>query len=117
MKLKVALILCATAVSVLGCANPAERRAGTADLEVKSVRSAKDMAMCIAENWEIGRFLGGSWAIAMRPIPNGYTVSLADATSIFADVKETPDGSFTRMFGDALSEGFQNDVKKCASEK
>jgi uncharacterized protein YcsI (UPF0317 family) len=116
MKLKVALILCATAVSVLGCANPAERRAGTADLEVKSVRSAKDMAMCIAEKWEVGP-LGGSWAIAMRPIPNGYTVSLAQASNIFADVKETPDGSFTRMFGDPFSEGFQNDVKKCASEK
>jgi|JI10StandDraft_1071094.scaffolds.fasta_scaffold1232568_2 hypothetical protein len=114
MRIKTAIAICTTIVLVLGCAaTPPERRLGVADLEVNSVRSAKDMAMCIAETWEGGQF-GGT---CMRPNANGYTVLVTLVSNVFADVKETPSGSFTRMFGAYGTDGFLNDVKKCASEK
>lgn len=88
--------------SIAGCATPDELRAKPAALELASNRSAKDVALCIADAWSNSTLGGRALDVAMRATPTGYTIAWLPGpqavTSAFADVDEAPAGSRSRLY-------------------
>lgn len=117
------ILSCLMATALSGCATPAEMRQRTPDLELKSTFPSKEVSTCIADRWENLSWVGGTIPINMRPIEGGYTVSWRNEawghTSLLVDVKDIPEGSFTRYFKNAvLGEGtFDEAVKNCQDPK
>lgn len=97
--------LSAIVVSTLlvGCATPESLRNGAADASFDSQKTAKKVAICIAEKWEEHTL--GTWAGTFRERENGYVVmqvcGLVNAC-ILADVSETETGSNTKIRSRAL---------------
>jgi hypothetical protein len=111
------LLVCVLGTAIIGCANPNQMRQRAPDLELKSERPAKSLAICIADKWENGSSIGGTYPITIRPLENGFTVSITTYPTLFADVIEMPTGSVVKFFRDAVSPGFEDDIVKCAASK
>lgn len=106
------VFLFAILVVLSACATtPADLRKRPASIELSSSRSAKIVALCIADRWEAAdwsRLSEGSLgapptyplSITMRPIANGYFVFVKGGTldHSLADVTNTANGSMTKYF-------------------
>jgi hypothetical protein len=117
MNTKYFFIFCSVTALLLGCSTPGQMRQHVPDLELKSNRPAKDVAVCIADKWENGSalsFFGGTYPISMRMTNDGYIVSITTYPTLFVDVNDAPNGSLIKFFRDSVSPGFESDVKKCA---
>ena len=114
-----ALIASVLIACLAGCSTRGDMRKRPADLEVASDRSAKTVAVCIADRWENGNALsslGATYPITTRPLENGYTVSITSYPTLFADIVDRGTGSTVRFYRDPVSPGFEVDVRKCASK-
>lgn len=114
-----ALVALVAVVFISGCSTPGDMRKRPADLELASDRTAKSVAVCIADRWENGNALsalGLTYPITTRPLENGYTVSISSYPTLFADIVDQGAGSMVRFYRDPVSPGFEVDVRKCASK-
>ena len=87
-------------------------------LELRSDKSAKAVAMCIADHWENPSY-GLSPSVLIRPTTFGYTVTVRNegigSTQLMVDVSESKTGSTSSYYkGLVLGEGsFDDAVKLC----
>ena len=104
MKLLFSLFI---AIGLSGCATPADRRQNPPDIVTSSKKSAKEVAICIAEKWENAKpFMGFSSPPVNTNLKlNGYSImatdrALAGNTSTFAlaDVIENQLESTTKYY-------------------
>ncbi len=107
------------AFAVTGCSTPATLRNSTPDIELSSVRMAKDVAICITDRWENGAgSLGATVPVNMRESARGYTVLWLNGTGgagMLADVDSAGAGSRTRYYrGGVLGAGtFESSLRDC----
>jgi hypothetical protein len=111
------------AVLVAGCATPADMRARKPDFEAHSNRSAKEIAICVADRWENSGPFGGSIPVTLRPTETGFTVSWRNEvlghTGMLVDIDEVSSGTRTRFFKSAVlgEEKYLVAVQECQSRK
>lgn len=96
------VLLALAAVTITACATPTDLRTRTPDLDLVSSKSAKHVAVCIAETWE-GNSPLGTTPVTMRESMSGYVVHMICLTNtcLLADVLATPEGSRTVMYANA----------------
>jgi hypothetical protein len=103
MKLIITLFI---AMSLAGCATPADRRKQPPNIETSSNKSAKEVTVCIADKWENFKSLGFPLPPVNTSIKaNGYSVMVAGTsalgisnTFILVDVLENQSGSTTKFY-------------------
>jgi len=108
-------------VGLAACATPAELRKEKPTLELTSSRSAKLVAICIADRWEDAGPFGNPLPIRMRPTSDGFTVSVISEfvgdTWYLADLSDIPNGSQTKYFRNNSMflnlSAIENAVKEC----
>ncbi len=68
------LVVMVLAVLIAGCATPIDMRKLTPELDLTSSKTAKAVALCIADRWENTTVMESSFPISMRPTNEGYTI-------------------------------------------
>lgn len=90
------------AMLLISCATPGEMRSTTAAGVYESKRSAKEVAICIADRWENSGWFNTTVPVNMRPTKTGYTASLRNDglghTQLLVDVEDVGSGSKTKYF-------------------
>ena len=95
------------AIGLSGCATTADLRKKPPALDMTSKKSAKEVALCIAEKWENTKpFMGlSSPPVNTNIRPDGYSITATDinwmgssSTVTLADVTETKTESATRYY-------------------
>ena len=104
---------CALSVLFTGCASTSELRNNTPDLEVTSVKKAKDVGICIADRIE--NMSTTMDTMTARQTSNGYSVvvtqnmpgafSSQKDTIIVVDINDTENGSRTLFYNNFLAGG------------
>lgn len=105
-------------ILLTSCASPGDMRKEKADLQFTSQKSAKFIAVCIADNWENGGLFGNTVPVNMRPTTTGYTLSWINGmggTGLLVDVDDTQLGSKTNYFrGGVIGAGkFEEALNSC----
>ena len=103
MKLLLSLFI---AIGLSGCATPSDLRKKTPSLDMTSKRTAKEVALCIAEKWENTKpFMSlSSPPVNTNIRSNGYSIivtniALASSNAVaLADVTEIEMASATRYY-------------------
>lgn len=80
-----------TVTLLAGCATPNDLRQKKNALELTSTKSAKPVAMCIADKWENGSSFGVI-PVSMRETEGGYAVAMTcnSDTCFLADISSIP---------------------------
>jgi hypothetical protein len=95
------------AIALSSCATPADRRKNPPDIVTSSKKSAKEVAICIAEKWENTKpFMGFSSPPVNTTLKlNGYSITATNTNNVgstntfaLADVTENQLGSTTKYF-------------------
>lgn len=115
------LVVMVLAVLIAGCATPIDMRKLTPELDLTSSKTAKAVALCIADRWENTTVMESSFPISMRPTNEGYTIKatvediLQQWTRLLADVNDGPNGSTTRYYKNGMLGvgSFDQAVKYC----
>jgi hypothetical protein len=115
---KITSLLIGAIITIMmsGCATPQTTRQQNPAAHYQSSKSAKDCAVCIADKWENLALLGGTMPINMRPISNGYTLSIGTArTQLLVDIVDVVGGSETTYYKNfVIGEGsFDKAVESC----
>lgn len=121
MKILVSLFI---VIGLTGCVTPSDLRKETPALDMTSKKSAKAVALCIAEKWENTKpFMAFSSPLVNTNIrPNGYSITATDinhfgstTTITLADVTEVKTESATRYykFGTGGFGDYDQAVKEC----
>ena len=118
------IIILLITIVVAACASPAERRNQAPNLDLSSSKSAKDVAICIAEKWENTRpFM----ALSSPPVntnirAQGFSITVTDTnrmgstnTIALADISEkqaASDTKYYKMAGGGFGD-YDDAVKQC----
>lgn len=104
MKLLITLVV---AMSLVGCATPADRRKQPPNIETSSKKSAKEVASCITEKWENVTSFGSGKPINTNIKLNGYSIMITETaaagntnTWALVDVLENQSESTTKYYRD-----------------
>jgi hypothetical protein len=92
MKIK---LLSISLLLVVGCStNPNSMRSNSPDVQHSSVKSPKEIALCVADKWETLS------VVNQREISNGYslTASLNGKLHYLADIKSTGKATTTKAY-------------------
>lgn len=103
-------------IMMSGCATPRTTRQQKPAAHYQSSKSAKDVAVCIANKWENLGLFGGTISIHMRPISNGYTLSIGEErTQMLLDIIDVVGGSETTYYKNFVigEASFDEAVKSC----
>lgn len=117
MNTRCLFVITLCALTLIGCATPAELRQQAPVLDLKSSKASKAVAICISDKWEgLGAF-GGAITVNMRLTKTGYVVSLPinGQTGMLVDIDDVGSGSTTKYYkGLVLLEGgFVEAIKGC----
>lgn len=103
----VAIALSSAAALLVGCTtSPMDAKSKGPTLELQSSKSAKIVAVCIADKWENIYRVG---SLNVRPTTNGYAVIQQDQfmggkdIPFLADVEDQGTGSATTYYNNAIS--------------
>lgn len=119
----VAVLACTLLIT--GCAvthKPSDRRKAMTPVEFSSAKSAKAVALCVADEWEkIDNYFA---KVQLRPTTNGYSVwieasigtMMKDDTATLADIDDVQNGSITRFYTVAGSDIWKLALDKCLGD-
>ena len=99
-------------VALVGCATPNDLRQKAPDLQLNSAKSAKDVAMCIADKWENADY---AIPVSMRETSTGYTLLTYHQgnTPYMCDIKNVGSGSQTSFYYTLIASRPGEAVKDC----
>ena len=114
---KISTFLISGVLVISGCSSPETLRKMTPNLIVSSGKSAKTVAVCIANKWETSAPI---YQVNFRPSDSGFQISALNQFAGFVDnmvdIEESASGSTTKHFSNSHvqdKESFAERVKIC----